>query len=214
MKLNIRTFATGLGIFAASFAAMNAQTTNYALNFEGNGYVNCANIHELNNTQEYAIQAIVNPKEIVDGSYIFKRGTGADGLSLKVVAGGNLEFAAGNIVYSINSALQINSWTQVTIAAFANGIDVWINGNKQWMSNTNGAVIPSSDEPFVIGQGFKGQIDEFRIWNTAMPSSNPDNLMIRNTVNKYHPQYDNLLAYYKFDQVQSEGIVEIGRAHV
>ena len=203
MKLNVRTLATGLGIFAASMTAINAQTTNYALKFEGNGYVNCANILELNNVQDYAIQAIVNPSEIVDGSYIFNRGNGDNTLSLKVLGSGNLEFKAGEQTYTINASLKVNSWTQITIAAFANGIDAWINGSKQWIANSNGATIPSSELQFVIGQNFKGQIDEFRIWNTSMPSADEDNLMISNPVNKFHPQYDDLLVYYKYDQVQS-----------
>ena len=109
--------------------------------------------------------------------------------------------------------MPIGSWTQLTISAFANGIDVWTNGEKKWIANTGGAVIPETSEPFVIGENFKGRIDEFRFWKTEMPGAEPENLMFRNTVNKFHPKYDDLLFYYKFDQDQCEDIVDYKLAH-
>lgn len=90
---------------------------------------------------------------------------------------------------------------------------MWTNGEKKWIAAAGGAVIPETSEPFVIGENFKGRIDEFRFWKTEMPGAEPENLMLRNTVNKFHPKYDDLLFYYKFDQDQCEDIVDYKLAH-
>ncbi|MEI3497197.1 MAG: hypothetical protein V8Q80_01085 [Barnesiella intestinihominis] len=90
--------------------------------------------------------------------------------------------------------MPIGSWTQLTISAFANGIDVWTNGEKKWIANTGGAVIPETSEPFVIGENLKGPLSTNSIlWKTEMPGAEPENLMFRNTVNKFHPKYDDLI---------------------
>ena len=200
-----------LGILYAGSAF--SQTTNYALRFNGDGRVDCGTIQDLNNLSLYSVQFLVNPSEWVENAYVFKRGSGDEEFSLRLGSTGQLIYKTGAQEITATTELPVGEWTQLTISAFANGIDVWTNGVKVWKANASGAVIPASESPFVIGERFKGRIDEFRFWNTEMPGDEPENLMFRNTVNKFHPKYDHLLFYYKFDQDQCDDIVDYKLAH-
>lgn len=190
-----------------------SQTTNYALRFNGDGRVECGTIQDLNQLSLYAVQFLVNPSEWVENAYVFKRGSGDEEFSLRLGTTGQLVYKTGSQELTATASLPVGEWTQVTISAFDNGIDVWLNGEKSWVASETGAVIPESAEPFVMGENFKGRLDEFRFWNTEMPGAEPENLMFRNTVNKFHPKYDNLLVYYKFDQDQCDDIVDYKLAH-
>lgn len=195
------------------YGSLFSQTTNFALRFNGDGKVDCRTILDLNNLDLYSVQCLVNPSEWVENAYVFKRGNGDEEYSLRFGTSGQLIYKTATQEFIVANDLPIGSWTQLTISAFANGIDVWTNGEKKWIANTGGAVIPETSEPFVIGENFKGRIDEFRFWKTEMPGAEPENLMFRNTVNKFHPKYDDLLFYYKFDQDQCEDIVDYKLAH-
>ena len=190
-----------------------SQTTNYALRFNGDSRVECGTIQDLNQLSLYAVQFLVNPSEWVENAYVFKRGSGDEEFSLRLGTTGQLVYKTGSQELTATASLPVGEWTQVTISAFDNGIDVWLNGEKSWVASETGAVIPESAEPFVMGENFKGRLDEFRFWNTEMPGAEPENLMFRNTVNKFHPKYDNLLVYYKFDQDQCDDIVDYKLAH-
>ena len=48
------------------------------------------------------------------------------------------------------------------------------------------------------GAYFDGQVDEFRVWNTALSTANIDSWMTRE-VTASHPNYANLVAYYKMN---------------
>ncbi|MDE6654496.1 MAG: LamG domain-containing protein, partial [Muribaculaceae bacterium] len=62
----------------------------------------------------------------------------------------------------------------------------------------------SSD--LVLGAGFEGRIDEVRLWNDVL--SGDFDYFITNTINRWNPQIDALVAYYKFDQADCPDIVE------
>ena len=190
-----------------------SQSTNYALRFNGDGEVDCGVIPDLDNLSLYSVQFLVNPSEWAENAYIFKRGADSEEFSLKLGTSGQLVYKIASQEIVVATDLPVNAWTQITISAFANGIDVWTNGTKVWKANAGGAVIPASTSSFVIGENFKGRIDEFRFWNAEMPGAEPENLMFRNTVNKFHPKYENLLFYYKFDQDQCEDIVDYKLAY-
>lgn len=197
------------------FCSLSAfsQTTNYALRFNGDGKVDCGSIPEIDGSALYSVQFLMNPSEWIQNSYIFKRGSGADEFSLRLGTQGELLFKNGAIEKKIASDVSVDAWTQITVSAFNNGIDVWVAGNKTWYPEVTGAVVPASAASLVLGENFKGRIDEFRIWNTEMPSAEEDNLAFRNTVNKFHPKYDDLILYYKFDQNLCEDIVDYKYNH-
>ena len=142
-----------------------SQSTNYALRFNGDGKVDCGVIPDLDNLSLYSVQFLVNPSEWAENAYIFRRGTDSEEFSLKLGTSGQLVYKAASQEIVVSTDLPVDAWTQITISAFANGIDVWTNGTKVWKANAGGAVIPASASSFVIGENFKGHIDEFRFCN-------------------------------------------------
>ena len=194
------------------FSWVQAQVVNYALRLSGSDYVTCGQVSEVDGKNEYAVQFLMSPQEWSTGAYIFIRGSGTSEFSVR------LSSVQGNIIFKVAdqeitvTGISVNGWTQVSLGVFANGADTWVNGVKTWNAN-NKLQMPSSNENLVLGQGFKGRLDEFRLWNTAMPSDSKELLMFQNTVNKFHPQWEHLVLYYKFDQEQCPDIVDYKFTH-
>jgi len=96
-------------------------------------------------------------------------------------------------------------WNHWAFAKNANtGImQIYLNG-EVWHSGT-GHTRPIDMENLKIGanrlggNGYSGTIDEFRVWNTFLTISEIQDYMYQ-SVDETHPSYDNLVAYYKFDE--------------
>ena len=195
------------------FSSLQAQVVNYALKLSGDNSVICGQVPEINGKSEYAVQFLMAPQEWTAGAYIFKRGSDIEEFSAR------LSSVAGNVVFKIGTeeivltGVSVTGWTQISLGVFKNGADTWINGVKTWNANSN-LQMPSSNEDLVLGKGFKGRLDEFRVWNTSLPSAAEEELMFQNTVNKFHPKWESLVLYYKFDQEQcADHIVDYKFAH-
>ena len=90
------------------------------------------------------------------------------------------------------------------------GARVLINGEEAGSSAT-AMTIPTSEADLVIGGGINGRLDEFRIWKAELSGEAHDSgyqYFIYNTLNKYAPQWSDLVAYYKFDQNLCDNVVD------
>lgn len=82
-------------------------------------------------------------------------------------------------------------------------MNIFLNGSP-WLSGTN-KTIPILVENFKLGNSsdnsipYFGKMDEFTLWNAELDSSTIQNWMYKN-INSTHPNYANLLAYYKFNE--------------
>lgn len=195
------------------FSWVQAQVVNYALRLSGNTAVNCGQVPEINGKNEYAVQFLMSPQEWTANAYLFKRGSGTEEFSAR------LSSVQGSVIFKIGTqeitqtGVSVSGWTQLTLGVFANGADTWNNGMKTWNAN-NELQMPDSNEDLMLGTGFKGRLDEFRLWNTGMPSADEEYLMFKNTVNKFHPKWEHLVLYYRFDQEQcADHIVDYKFAH-
>ena len=174
-----------------------AQIENYAFKFTDSGSINCGSITSLNNKDTYTLQCWISPSVWTQGACIWKRGTETEFMGLKLGNEGTLIYKAGNQELPITSeALKTNVWTQITIMQSQEGINVWIN-NMKVISNATAMNIPASEADVEIGHNYTGRIDEIRFWNTNIDTNY---LLWQNTVNSFHPNYQNLVAYYKGDQ--------------
>ena len=192
-------------MMACLFSANNiqAQVDNYGIRLVQGGSVDCGAMPELDEKKSYTIQFWLKPEAWESGSVILSRG---DGLKIQTGAAQTVEIIAGSGSQSAkNTSLSIGKWTQLTFICVNNTMKILVNG-RQVNSRSGNFEIPADDAPFVIGGGFEGYIDELRIWNTDL--SNEFNYFINNTINKYVPQLDNLVAYYKFDQDLCPNIVD------
>lgn len=174
-----------------------SQIKNYAFKFTNEGNINCGPITQLNDKEAYTFQCWISPSVWTQGAYVWKRGMGSELVGLKLGTEGILIYKVGDKELSIAAnTIKTNAWAQVTILQSQEGVNVWINNSKV-ISNGSAMNIPASGANMEIGNNYTGRIDEIRFWDTNIGT---DYLLYQNTVNSFHPNYQNLIAYYKGDQ--------------
>ena len=180
-----------------------AQVDNYCLRLADGGSVDCGAMPELDGKSAYTIQFWMKPGTWKDGAVILSRG---NAFKIQTTAEKTIEIVAGgNSVSAKNSALAEGNWAQLTFIYSSNSMKVLVNG-KQVTSKSGDFKFSADDAAFKIGGSFDGCIDELRVWNAELSSE--FNYFLNNTINKYVPQLDNLVAYFKFDQDQCPNIVD------
>ena len=180
-----------------------AQVDNYCLRLADGGSVDCGAMPELDGKSAYTIQFWMKPGTWKDGAVILSRG---NAFKIQTTAEKTIEIVAGgNSVSAKNSALAEGNWAQLTFIYSSNSMKVLVNG-KQVTSKSGDFKFSADDAAFKIGGSFDGCIDELRVWNAELSSE--FNYFLNNTINKYAPQLDNLVAYFKFDQDQCPNIVD------
>jgi hypothetical protein len=186
--------------------SLYSQVDNYSLSLTGNGYVNAGQIHEINQADTYTFQVWIHPATWSPGAAVFSRGRGGEELSLRLGASsGKLIFTAGTQSVQLTAAAAaLNQWAHISIIHEQGNLSVRVNSVGIHTSTTS-MTIPASNDPFLIGEHFNGRIDELRVWTSALPT---DFLLWRNTLNKYHPHWNQLVLYYKFDQNLCENVVD------
>lgn len=186
----------------------SAQVDNYALKLTPEGSVNVYKFPELNELSSYSIQFWINVDSWQEGALIYDRGG-----DFKASLGkeGTVNFQAGSTVLAATSAdLAAGKWAQITMIANGSGAQVLVN-NVQAGSIATAMTIPASEKDMILGGGMSGRLDEFRVWKAALSNAEYDGgyqYFIYNTINKYNPQWSDLVAYYKFDQNQCDNVVD------
>lgn len=190
---------------------ISAQVDNYSLKLDPTGYADAGLINEINGLESYTIQLWINPLIWTPGAAIFSRGYNDSRFDLCLGnQSGELLLRAGTKYISVaSSGLATGKWAQITIIYQQNNIKAYVN-NVLVLNTTVQLPIPVSYEKFILGNSFSGRIDEFRLWSGVIST---DYFLWRNTVNKYHPQWNNLIVYYKFDQNLCPNIVDYTFKH-
>lgn len=202
-----------------------AQVDNYALNFDGQGSVNYRKIPELNGLSAYTLQFWICPSEWNSRATVFARGEGASLFGMYLgEAPGSMLLQVGDRSVTIDSDLfAVSGWAHLTLIINGNKVSSYVNGAPVSVQQPASALVIPKDEnsEFWIGKDFKGRIDEFRIWKAALDetkylSEDPSvigYILWDNTLNKFHPQYTDLLLYCKFDQNLCANIVDYTFRH-
>ena len=102
---------------------------------------------------------------------VFKRGAAATLFEACLGANeGTITYRIGDKSIDIQSdKISVNSWVQLSLLVDESKLAVYVNGEEVEIPLINVPLpIPDSDSEFRMGQGFKGQIDEFRIWSTSL----------------------------------------------
>lgn len=195
--------------FLFSFAS--AQVDNYSLRLDANGSLNAGYVDELNTLDKFTVQFWMQPDEWTPNAAVFTRGNAENLFELRLGnTSGQLKLQAGSQSVEIVSVkIATAKWAQISIVSQPGSVKVYVD-NTLAINNNIGLVIPASSENFVLGNNFKGRIDEFRIWSEALATSD---MLWRNTLNKYHPQWNNLVLYYKFDQNLCPNVVDYTFKH-
>ena len=180
-----------------------AQADNYCLKLSSEGYVRFNSATGPEQSDTYSIQCWFNPSAWTPDAVIY---AGNPSFSARLGSKpGELIFSSGSQTIEVNSSeIGVNRWTHLTLVGSPHKQLILINGVKAKETSLEfGSLSLKGD--FFIGKNFSGRMDEFRIWKTEI---NPDFVLWRNTINRYHPQWDDLLVYYKFDQNLCDRVVD------
>ena len=190
-------------VLCLSCASAWAQVDNYCIRLSNGGSVDCGAMPELDGQSAYTIQFWMKTGTWKDNAVILSRG---DGFKIQTTTTNTIQIVAGgNSLAVTNSGLAPGKWTQLTFIYAKNAMKILINGRQAKSANGN-FTLAEDDASFIIGGGFDGCIDELRVWKTAV--NGEFNYFINNTINKFVPQLDNLVAYFKFDQEQCPNIID------
>lgn len=189
-------------IAAGSLVNAHGIAQNYALDLKAEGSVSCGKVAKLDGADTYTLQLWFNAGEWTEGAILMK---GGEAWSLALGPEGTVIFKTGNSSRDIASGdFKANSWNQLTLIAKEGEGKAIVNGQATALESA--PALPAECGELTIGGGFSGRIDEVRLWNIAL--SDEFNYFIKNTINRWNPDLESLVAYYKFDQKDCKDIVE------
>lgn len=178
---------------------------NHALQLEAEGYVDCGLMPALNNLSSYSVQFWMKPKTWTEGASLLSRG---DKFIIDLGKEGNVDFYINGSTLTVASEnLKAGKWAQITL----------INNNGTATALVNGKVVAEGKLPaiaeeaaeFMMGGGFNGLLDDVRLWDAALNDEMKSfDYFTNNTINKWCPMWDNLIVYYKMDQVDCPYVEE------
>lgn len=199
----IKRLTIALGIVFVACSVLQAQVQNYALRLDTDSSVDCGPMPQLSGAATYTLQFWINPDQWTQGAVLLERGTG---LKASLGTPGELSFTLGNATLTAKSdLLKAGQWAQVTILCSDSKATVLVDGVPA--GSAEGTSLSESNSSFIIGgNGYKGRIDEFRIWKCLL--SDQFDYYMFNTLNEWMPQYEDLLVYYKMDQELCENLVD------
>ena len=198
MKKYLIFFCAALLCSLTSFS----QVKNYCLRLTADGSVDCGAMPELNGVGSFTFQFWMNADAWESGATVLSRG---EDFCIKTANAKTLQITAGNKTFTATAdGLTAKAWAQVTLLCDKGSAKVFVNSKQ--VATATGCGLSESEEHFVIGGGFKGRIDEVRVWNAALSSE--FDYFANNTLNKWVPQLDNLVAYYKLDQEKCVDVVD------
>lgn len=155
---------------------------NQACNFPSvdSEHVSVRHSASLNITGSFTMEAWINPVNVASPSFqiiMQKRNTGADGYTL-YLSNGKVAIRTANITRLTGTiTVPNNSWSHIagTYNSATNTFAVYINGSIDTSNVIAGAAPIANTDSLWIGKGFnspfKGQMDEVRIWNRALSST-------------------------------------------
>ena len=164
----------------------------YALRFDGvNDYVNLGNNPILNPKEEITLSAWIKKYSNSSGGIVFRNASYLFNMDGNRVYFNYYDTGWNNSVLS-NSNLFLNKWHHVvtTYSKNTGKVKIYLDGNKDKEQEVNSNDMHSSNNNNIIGLAwtnwiFNGLIDEVRIYNTALTSTQIQSL--------YYAGLDNLL---------------------
>jgi hypothetical protein len=211
--MKLQSLLLSLCLASSAATQVEAQVLNRALSLAGTDRVVCGEIAGLSALTEYTVQFSIAPDSWSSAAYIYRQAT-SDGEFSACLTGtaGEVLFRAGQQTLTA-TGLNTTGWTQLTLISSATQTVVLADGTTV-ATLASSMPLPSATAALTLGEGFAGRIDEFRLWSAPLSTAESYELALQTTVSKIHPQWDNLLLYYRFDQEQCDnGIVDYKFAH-
>jgi len=205
-------------LVALPIRTVSAQGAARALDFEGtDDNVSCGNNASLDITSQITLEAWIFPSGTTPQGIVTKGDrTGILAYDLRV-RGGGTNTVRGKIrtstaeyeVESSTDVVDVGGWSHVALTYDNEDLRLFVNGVEEATnSDPSGDIITNTDN-FVIGSWavnpayFNGQIDEVRIWDTALGESTIQEWMCKTVTNNPsdpHPNWSSMVSYWKLDE--------------
>jgi Concanavalin A-like lectin/glucanases superfamily/Secretion system C-terminal sorting domain/Ig-like domain CHU_C associated len=185
----------------------------YDFNSSNISVPNSASLNMANITLEAWIKADTWAPQIWQNVIISKEGwaSGENGYTLRCGANGSLSFLIGDGVpgwHEVASGpiMSVGQWYHVAGTYDGLMMRIYINGIEVATTSYLGSIATTTYN-LAIGNStyapagnryFDGNIDEVRVWNTALPQATIRDYVCRK-VTSSHPNYSNLSGYWNFD---------------
>lgn len=171
----------------------------------------------FNLTNQITIEAWIKftlPNPTCTLSTILSKRFNNTGFSFSIDNGGAMIFEIMSSLMPLNmdsypETLTTNTWHHVAVTHDGTTAKMYHNGVLV-KTRTYSLPITPSTVPLLIGKShtstapfFPGQIDEVRIWNTVI-SETQINAYYNQTITNTNPNYSNLVAYYKMNQLNTD----------
>ena len=168
-------------IFLLTHFSYSQMVWNQAASFSGtnSSYIAVKNSTSLNITGSFSLEAWINPSEnLGTNQTIIAKGSGL-AYSIRLTSTGKILIATNGASRIVSKTIvPKNTWTHIagTFTSTANNFFIYINGVADTGALVVGAVPTSSTDSLYIGNAsnstpFKGYIDEVRIWNKLLSST-------------------------------------------
>ncbi|MCH2247167.1 MAG: Ig-like domain-containing protein [Crocosphaera sp.] len=190
----------------------NISASEFALSFDGNDYVNVGDTTDLVLTDNFTLEARINPtsssqRGVIlgrEGEYLISRNT--DGTIQVALANSNPGWTWFNTGYVVPE----NEWTHLTLTYETGVFKLYDDGALVYTYNGSGIIgdVVTNQNDFQIGSrqasnsSFIGLIDEVRVWDVVR--SEGEILANHNTA--LNGNETGLIGYWNFDKGVSEDL--------
>ncbi len=214
----------------SSYPILSAADPGSALDFDGtDDQIDLGNISSLSETDAFTIEGWFNQTTLDQTRGMFIMRTDASNqIRARTWSDGNMyvylhNASTFNAAFDYSTVVTANGWFHFAMVFDGNGatnadrMKVYIDGVE--VSLTYNGTVPTSapdlsSANFLISDDTDGDsmywlglIDEFRIWNASLTAG--DIIAFANTTDiSAHPNYSDMLAYYKFDDGTGSTAVE------
>ena len=188
-------------------------------------YVDASVAYKPNDASDnYTIENWIRPEYLGSIQYLWSMAENLNpgNNNLYISSGNRIEWVvrnnAGVLIDSLQGPLvEIYKWYHILTVKSGNTYSLYVNGVEK-ATGTGNVTGNCSRSRMILGAfinngamslNFRGRIDEFRIWNTAITNeSTIRDWMCRKIKGGQHPDFKYLQAYYRFDIVDLSGVVK------
>ncbi len=214
-KLLITFFMFCLIIVMSDNNANAQMFWNQGCSFAGStsSYVAVRNSAELDITGSFTIEAWVNPVNVTSPSFqiiLQKRDGGTDGYTL-YLSNGKVAIRTGATTrITGQEVIPSNTWSHIagTYNSATNTFTTYVNGSLDTSAVVAAAAPPSNSDSVWIGKGsnspFNGIMDEVRIWNRNLSSTEVNNFR-RTSLGSSTGSYSGLVLSMTFQDNDNNG---------
>jgi uncharacterized delta-60 repeat protein len=186
-----------------------------AINFDGvDDYVALGNLDFA--SADYTIEGWFNLSGPLGSTYEIvsaEQTNGITGISIDIGTDNKLRFLhrnppgnSGGVSLFSSQDVTTNKWYHIACVKTGTTLQMYINGVLENTvtdaSVTNLAIAPITNIGYLNSfapRNFNGVMDEFSFYNTALTQTEIRDWMCKK-VTTFHPKYNNLVAYYRFDE--------------